>query len=322
MKSIAELQEKFEQYLTEQKFNNSPKELYEPVHYILSLGGKRIRPALVLLATKAFGGKIIDAFPAAFVMELFHNFTLVHDDIMDNATLRRGKPTVHVKYGDNTAILSGDVMMIWCYKYLMTLPEDKFKAVFELFNETAIQVCEGQQMDMVFETKDTVTEEEYLKMIEYKTSVLLACCLKTGAILANASAADAEKMYQFGLNIGLTFQVQDDILDAFGATDKVGKEQGGDIKNNKKTLLLIHSLQVAKEENAVMLQSLLKSAEDDKVTKTLKLFQQLGVKQYAEKVAANYHQKAFAALDEITALHENDKQDLKLFAEYLLNREQ
>lgn len=322
MKSIAELQEKFEQYLTEQKFNNSPKELYEPVHYILSLGGKRIRPALVLLATKAFGGKTADAFPAAFVMELFHNFTLVHDDIMDKATLRRGKPTVHIKYGDNTAILSGDVMMIWCYKYLMTLPEDKFKAVFELFNETAIQVCEGQQMDMVFETKDTVTEEEYLKMIEYKTSVLLACCLKTGAILANASTSDANKIYEFGLNIGLTFQVQDDILDAFGAADKVGKEQGGDIKNNKKTLLLIHSLQVAKEENAVMLQSLLKSAEDDKVTKTLALFQQLGVKQYAEKVAANYHQKAFAALDEITALHENDKQDLKLFAEYLLNREQ
>jgi geranylgeranyl diphosphate synthase type II len=322
MKSILEFQEKFEQYLQEQQFNNSPKELYEPVHYILSLGGKRIRPALVLLATKAFGGNVATAFPLAFVMELFHNFTLVHDDIMDNASLRRGNPTVHVKYNNNTAILSGDVMMIWCYNYLTNLPDDKFKAVFELFNDTAIKVCEGQQMDMVFETKAIVAEEEYLKMIEYKTSVLLACCLKAGAILANATADDAEKMYEFGLNIGLTFQVQDDILDAFGAADKVGKEQGGDIKNNKKTLLLINALQVAKDNDANTLQTLLDSNDEQKVPQTLALFQQLGVKQYAENVAANFHQKAFTALDTITALSEIDKQDLKLFAEYLLNREQ
>lgn len=322
MKTMQHFQEVFENYLAAQTFNSSPKELYEPVQYILSLGGKRIRPALVLLANKAFNGNTEEALPAAFVMELFHNFTLVHDDIMDKADLRRGQPTVHQKFGDNTAILSGDVMMIWCYKYLMHLPSEKFKAVFELFNDTAIKVCEGQQMDMLFETKADVSEADYLKMIEYKTSVLLAACLKAGALLGNASAEDANKMYEFGLNIGLTFQVQDDILDAFGASEKVGKVQGGDIKNNKKTLLLLYATKVAENDDAVNLKALLNTNAESKVAQTLQLFEKLGVKNYAEKVAASFHHKAFESLNAIHGINEESKKQLQLFAEYLLNREQ
>jgi geranylgeranyl diphosphate synthase type II len=322
MKTMQHFQELFENYLNEQKFNPSPKELYEPVQYILSLGGKRIRPALVLLANKAFQGNVIDALPAAFVMELFHNFTLVHDDIMDKASLRRGQPTVHKKYGDNAAILSGDVMMIWCYKYLMNLPQEKFKEVFELFNDTAIKVCEGQQMDMSFENRSNVSEAEYLKMIEYKTSVLLACSLKSGAMIAGATAHDADKIFEFGLNIGLAFQLQDDILDAFGEADKVGKEQGGDIKNNKKTLLLIKALSAAKGEDATQLQMLLSSNGEEKVPAMIQLFKKLGVKEYAESMAAMYNEKAFNALDAIANIDAEGKQGLIRFAEMLLNREQ
>jgi geranylgeranyl diphosphate synthase type II len=322
MKTMQHFQELFENYLNEQKFNPSPIELYEPVQYILSLGGKRIRPALVLLANKAFQGNITDALPAAFVMELFHNFTLVHDDIMDKASLRRGQPTVHKKYGDNAAILSGDVMMIWCYKCLMNLPQEKFKEVFELFNDTAIKVCEGQQMDMSFENRGDVSEAEYLKMIEYKTSVLLACSLKSGAVIAGATAHDAEKIFEFGLNIGLAFQLQDDILDAFGEVDKVGKEQGGDIKNNKKTLLLIKALLEAKGEDAAQLQMLLSSNGDEKVPAMIQLFNKLGVKDYAESMATSYNEKAFNALNSIEHINAEGKQDLILFAEMLLNREQ
>lgn len=322
MKTMQHFQELFENYLNEQKFNASPKELYEPVQYILSLGGKRIRPALVLLANKAFQGNIIDAMPVAFVMELFHNFTLVHDDIMDKASLRRGQPTVHKKYGDNAAILSGDVMMIWCYKHLMNLPQEKFKEVFELFNDTAIKVCEGQQMDMAFENRTDVSEDEYIKMIQYKTSVLLACSLKSGAIIANASAADANKIFQFGLNIGLAFQLQDDILDAYGETNKVGKEQGGDIKNNKKTLLLIKALLEAKGEDAATLQMLLSTNGDEKVPATIQLFNKLGVKDYTESMATIYNKKAFNALNDIESINAEGKQDLIRFAEMLLNREQ
>lgn len=322
METMKHFQAEFEAYLNKQTFNNNPKELYEPVRYILSLGGKRIRPALVLLANKAFNGNIQEAMPAAFAMELFHNFTLLHDDIMDKAELRRGRPTVHHNFGDNTAILSGDVMMIWCYKYLQLLPSEKFKVIFELFNDTAIKICEGQQMDMLFETKNDVDESEYLKMIEFKTSVLLAACLKAGALLGNASDEDAEKIYEFGLNIGLTFQVQDDILDAFGEFEKVGKIKGGDIKNNKKTLLLIYAKKVAVNDDAANLTEILNDNSADKVPRMLRLYEKLNVRKYAEKVAEHYHHKAFESLNAIEGISETSKNELQLFAEYLLNREQ
>jgi geranylgeranyl diphosphate synthase type II len=321
METMQHFQEVFEAYLNKQTFNSHPKELYEPVRYILSLGGKRIRPALVLLANKAFNGSMEEAMPAAFAMELFHNFTLLHDDIMDKAELRRGKPTIHHKFGDNTAILSGDVMMIWCYKYLQLLPPEKFKAIFELFNDTAIKICEGQQMDMLFETKIDVEEADYLKMIELKTSVLLAACLKAGALLGNATKEDAEKMYEFGLNIGLAFQVQDDILDAFGEIEKVGKVHGGDIKNNKKTLLLLHAKNVAKDEDAFILNKLLSDNSESKVSQMIKLFEKLGVRNYAEKVAEDYHLKALKSLNTIVHISDASKKELQLFANYLLKRE-
>jgi geranylgeranyl diphosphate synthase type II len=272
-----------------------------------------------LLGCDAFGRNINDALPVAYSFELFHNFTLVHDDIMDNAPLRRGKPAVHEKYNRNTAILSGDVMMIFCYEYLGKVSGGNFQEIFKVFNDTAIKICEGQQMDMVFENRDVVAESEYLKMIENKTSVLLAGCLKAGAIIGNATKEEADKIYRFGINIGLTFQLQDDILDAFGDAGKVGKEQGGDIKNNKKTLLLIKALELAQGDDKKQLQLLLADTSDDKVKNTLTLFNKLGVKAYAEQKANEFHKEAFRVLDNMQ-IADNKKQLLKGFAENLLNR--
>jgi len=309
----------FEKYLQQQQFERNPKELYEPVNYILSLGGKRIRPLLVLTGCDVYEGNVNDALPVAYSFELFHNFTLVHDDIMDNASLRRGKPAVHEKYDRNTAILSGDVMMIYCYEYLGKVSNRKFQEIFRVFNDTAIKVCEGQQMDMTFEKQDVVLEEEYLKMIENKTSVLLAGCLKAGAIIGDATLEEADKIYRFGINIGLTFQLQDDILDAFGDADKVGKEPGGDIKNNKKTLLLIKALELALGDDKKALQLLLADKSDDKVNKTLALFGKLGVKSYAEAKANEFHKSAFTILNTLN-IADDKKQMLKAIAENLLNR--
>jgi geranylgeranyl diphosphate synthase, type II len=317
--SFASYHQLFNSYLENQHFNRTPAELYEPVNYILSMGGKRIRPMLVMLGCEVMNGKVEDALPVAFAFELFHNFTLVHDDIMDNAPVRRGKKTVHQQFNVNTAILSGDVMMIWCYEYLSKSRADTFGKLFKVFNDTAIKVCEGQQMDMDFEHRLNVSEAEYLKMIEYKTSVLIAGCLKAGALSGNASDVVADEIYRFGLNIGLTFQLQDDILDAFGDSDKVGKETGGDIKNNKKTLLLIKALELANEEQRKKILMLLNASSENKVNEMLELFSKTGVREYVELKASQFQKNAFEMLEKLE-LETGKKRLLAEFADNLLNR--
>ena len=237
----------FLDFLESNSFDKAPVNLYSPVNYILSIGGKRMRPILTLMATDLFGGDSKDSLHAAMAVEVFHNFTLLHDDIMDDAPLRRGKQTVHEKWDVNTAILSGDVMMIKAYGFLMEYKGEVYRAVMEVFNQTAIEVCEGQQMDVDFETRSDVSLEEYVEMIKLKTSVLVACALKMGAVIAGASDKDADLIYDFGLNLGLAFQLQDDYLDAFGNPETFGKQVGGDIIENKKTYLYIIAEQRAND---------------------------------------------------------------------------
>ncbi len=223
---------------------NEPQNLYKPIEYILKLGGKRIRPILTLMSCDLFGGKHQDALPAALTIEMFHNFTLIHDDIMDKAELRRGKKTVHTKWNENIGILSGDALMILSYQILESYEGVIFKRIFSIFNQTALQICEGQQFDIDFEKRVDVTLEEYLKMISYKTAVLLACSLQIGGIISNASEKDLDQIYNFGLNLGIAFQLQDDYLDAFGS-ENFGKKVGGDIVENKKTYLYIKTIELA-----------------------------------------------------------------------------
>lgn len=309
----------FEQYLREQRFNPAPAELYEPVNYVIRQGGKRIRPLLLLFSCNAYQGALHHALPAAFAIELFHNFTLIHDDVMDNASLRRGKEAVHKKFNLNTAILSGDVMMIWCYKYLQQVPREKFNQLFQLFNEMAIRVCEGQQMDMNFETRQQVSESEYLKMIEYKTSVLIAISLKMGALLGQATDAEAEKIYQVGLSLGMAFQLHDDLLDVFGDPAAMGKEKGGDIKNNKKTLLLIKAFELANQEQADQLRMLIPASAENHISTILQLIEATGARHYVERKALQYHEKAFSLLNELH-ITDDKKNELRLLADNLIRR--
>lgn len=234
----------FLEYLSQKIDLKEPNNLYEPISYILNLGGKRLRPILVLMSCDLFGSDYRKAMDASVAIEMFHNFTLIHDDIMDKASLRRGKETVHIKWDENIGILSGDALMIMSYQMLETYDGDTFKKLFALFNKTALQICEGQQYDMDFETRKDVLLDDYLKMISYKTAVLLACSLQMGAIIANTNEVDVEHIYNFGLNLGIAFQLQDDYLDAFG-TEEFGKKVGGDILENKKTFLYLKTYDLA-----------------------------------------------------------------------------
>ncbi len=245
MFTLIQLQEFISEKIQSLNLDKEPKGLYEPISYTLVSGGKRIRPALVLAACNMFSEKIEPAIPVALAFEVFHNFTLLHDDIMDNSPIRRNKETVHEKWNQNTAILSGDAMMIEAYEFLTELPAGLLKNILKLFNKTALEVCEGQQYDMDFETKEIVSEEDYLNMIKLKTSVLIAAALKAGAICGGASDTDADLLYDFGLNIGLAFQIQDDLLDTYADTAVFGKKNGNDIITGKKTFLLINALQKA-----------------------------------------------------------------------------
>jgi len=250
MQSSSQLQSLFNEFLQKNEFDQQPEGLYDPINYILKIGGKRVRPVLLLLGCNLFDEDVDKALSAAFSIEVFHNFTLLHDDIMDEAPLRRGKPTVHSKYGQNTGILSGDVMLVYAYKYLTQYAShSNFAEILKTFNQVAIGVCEGQQHDMDFETRDDVTINEYLKMIEQKTAVLIAGGLKMGALIGNASIENADCLYEFGRNIGIAFQLQDDILDTFGDPEKFGKKVGGDIVQNKKTFLVLKTLELADEQN-------------------------------------------------------------------------
>ena len=284
MHSFQELAHEFIARFDTPHFPKNPASLYEPGNYFLGIGGKRIRPVMCLMGNELFGDISEDAYNVAIAIELFHNFTLVHDDIMDAAPLRRGMETVHTKYGSSVALLCGDVMMIKAYDYINKISLEHIKAVIDLFNKTAAEVCEGQQLDMDFEKQETVLFEEYLHMITLKTSVLLAASLKLGAIIGGAGEANCNSIYNFGLNLGLAFQIQDDYLDAFGDTLKFGKDVGGDIRQNKKTFLLLHALEVATPEQKATINELITTNPADKVERMLAIFKACNADAWANQL--------------------------------------
>ncbi len=323
MKKLRDLQLIIEDAIAKLEIPEHPIELYEPVKYILSLGGKRMRPALLLMACDLFGGDVEAALSPALAIEVFHNFTLVHDDIMDNAPLRRGKATVHERWGQNAGILSGDVMLVLAYQLMMKVEDGLLRTILDVFSQTAVGVCEGQQLDMDFEKRHTVGIDEYLNMIRLKTSVLLGGALKIGALIGGANLADAELLYSFGEHLGIAFQLQDDILDVYGDPDKFGKQVGGDIMSNKKTYLLIKALELANWAQASELNDWINSKDFDgeqKVNAVTELYNQLNVRQYAEHEMETHAEKAFKALDQIS-LPAEQKQYLRYFADGLLVRE-
>lgn len=301
-------------------FPDHPSTLYEPADYFLGLGGKRIRPVLCLMGNELFGPMEEDAWALATAIELFHNFTLIHDDIMDRAPLRRGKPTVHDKYGSSTAILTGDVMMVVAYEYIGKIASPHIRRILHLFNQTAAQVCEGQQLDMDFETREQVTMEEYLHMIGLKTSVLLAASLQLGSILGGAGLGNQDKIYQFGKNLGLAFQIQDDYLDCYGDADKFGKKVGGDIVANKKTFLLIKTLEVATAAQRRRMKELETAAPDEKIAGMLQLFHDCGVDAWVRELKDKYRQAAVQSLEDIAVLSVR-KEPLRELIDFLLQRE-
>jgi len=320
MHSFNELLEQFSDFFQTQKFPETPVALYDPCEYFLGIGGKRIRPICCLMGNELFGGLHPDVWNVAMAIELFHNFTLIHDDIMDKSDLRRGKVTVHKKYGEETAVLSGDVMLIIAYTYLNKIDASLLRQTMTLFNKTATEVCEGQQHDMDFEKRNDVQLSEYIEMITLKTSVLLAASLSMGAFLGGASNSSCEKIYDFGKNLGIGFQVQDDYLDAYGNQDKFGKVIGGDIRRNKKTFLMLYALEKANAEQKRALEALLDSDADDKVARVLDIFDQVGVKQWALDLKKQYTDKALNALDEIVVAEER-KLPLRELTFQLLSRD-
>lgn len=302
MKTYKELHAFVEQEIQQLPYSGKPAELYDPIAYMLSLGGKRLRPVLVLMANDLFGAEPKEAIHAALAVEVFHNFTLVHDDIMDKADIRRGKQTVHKKWNETVGILSGDLMMIKATQLLCESPSANLKQLLAVFNQTAVEVCEGQQWDMNFETESHVSESDYIQMITLKTAVLLGCSLQLGSLVAGATEQDALLMYEFGKNIGIAFQIQDDILDSFGDGGQVGKKIGGDIVANKKTLLLIHALEQAQGDVLGRLQYLISPESNSfphKVEEVTAIYDALGVKQYADQLKETYLIKAFHALEQV-----------------------
>lgn len=299
-----------------------PRALYAPLAYCLKNGGKRMRPVMTLLGCGLFSGDIEKALSPAIGLELFHNFTLMHDDIMDNAPLRRGLPAVHKKWNISTAILSGDVMFALAYKYMMDVPDEKLRRVLDLFNKTVIEVCEGQQYDMNFETDGQVGESDYLEMIRLKTAVLPAACLKTGAIIAGASEEDAEKLYCFGEFIGLAFQLRDDWLDVYGEEAVFGKKSGGDIVANKKTWMTIKAYELADDKQKELLQKAFGSKDfnpDEKVRQVKEIYHRLGIKDLALQQMEQYYLRAFRSLDSIPVPVDR-KEGLTVFAKSLFDR--
>lgn len=320
MHSFKELVEIFSEKFKVSHFPAQPATLYEPGNYFLSIGGKRIRPVICLMGNELFGEIHPNAYDAATAIELFHNFTLMHDDIMDKATLRRGVPTVHVKYNDSTALLTGDVMMIVAYEYLARLDKNILPRILQLFNRTAREVCEGQQLDMDFEQRTDVSLAEYIRMIELKTSVLVAASLQTGAILGGASEGNCHHLYEFGRNLGIAFQVQDDYLDAFGDPEKFGKEPGGDIRQNKKTFLLLHALEVADAGQRTKLHRLMEENPADKVEQVLAIFRECNVDEWARNLKQQYLDAAHQHLEAV-AVTSRRKVHLAELADFLVARE-
>jgi geranylgeranyl diphosphate synthase type II len=320
MSSFEELLQQFESRFSHRHFPENPSTLYDPAQYILGIGGKRVRPVLCLMGNELFGDIRPDAFEVATAIELFHNFTLIHDDIMDKAPLRRGKATVHAKYGENSALLAGDVMLTMAYEHLNRIELTYMRKIVALFNKTVLEVSEGQQLDMDFEQRNDVSLEEYIHMITLKTSVLLAASLKTGALLGGASLGNCDHLYHFGKHLGIAFQVQDDYLDAFGDPAKFGKQVGGDILSNKKTFLLLHTLQSASAPDKEVLLRLMADNPPDKVARVLDIMRSCGADQWAKDLKDRYLGLALQNLEDVAVLS-GRKEPLSLLAEFLVQRE-
>ncbi|MFZ5940506.1 MAG: polyprenyl synthetase family protein [Bacteroidota bacterium] len=324
MYTLVEAQALIEKHIENLRLPEQPEALYEPVRYILSNGGKRIRPALVLLSCNLFSDGVEQAVMPALAIEIFHNFTLMHDDIMDRSEIRRGKETVHVKWNNNTAILSGDVMSIYASRLINKAPGAVLEQVHEVFTRTAIAVCEGQQYDMDFESRIEVGEAEYLKMIELKTAVLIAASLRIGAMVGGASQLDADDLYRFGLNLGLAFQLQDDLLDTFGDEKLFGKKTGMDIVNNKKTFLMIKALERAGEkqrEELLYWQNTDPADPEKKIEAVKSIFSTLNIEQITRDKVTFYYNEAMANLSHL-GVSQDKKGELYYFAEFLLSRNQ
>ena len=320
MYSFETLAKQFAEKFNTRHFPDTLPSLYQPAEYFLSIGGKRIRPVICLMGNELFDAIQPDAWHVAHAIELFHNFTLIHDDIMDKAPLRRGVQTVHVKYNEPTALLAGDVMIVAAYEYLSRINPLYLPKIMHLFNKTAREVCEGQQLDMDFEERQEVTLEEYMHMVTLKTSVLLAASLQMGAMLGGSGGDNQNHLYAFGKNLGIAFQLQDDYLDAFGDPEKFGKQVGGDIIANKKTFLLIHALETANTSQKIELERLLKSDESSKVEKVLNLFRECGIDAWARELKEKYIAEAGRHMEDIAVLSVRKKPLLELM-HYLVQRE-
>ena len=322
MLSIEKYQLSFLEYLKEYSISKEPKGLYDPIKYILNLGGKRLRPVLTLLTTEIYNCDHKESLNAALSIEVFHNFSLVHDDIMDDAPLRRGQKTVHEKWNLNTGILSGDAMLIMAYQLFENYSPHTFQALAKLFSKTALEVCEGQQYDVDFETRNDVSISEYLKMIEFKTAVLVGAAMKMGAIVAKASEKDQNAIYDFGLNLGIAFQLQDDYLDAFGDPETFGKQVGGDIIENKKTYLFLKAMKFSTQEDKIKLVSLFSlNLEDNeaKINTVKDIFNSSGASEATRQEIKNYTNKAFLVLETLN-ISEEKKTVLRTFGISLMNR--
>ena len=322
MHSIQQYQEFVLEYLKSEQHDKEPRNLYEPVTYILGLGGKRIRPVLTLMSAEIFDASYKEALPAALAVEVFHNFSLIHDDIMDDAPLRRGNETVHEKWDVNTGILSGDAMLILAYQYFEQYEPSVFRDLAKLFSKTALEVCEGQQWDVDFENREDVTLSEYLKMIQYKTAVLLGAAMKMGAIIAQTSTQNANLIYDFGLHLGIAFQLQDDYLDAYGNPETFGKQVGGDIIENKKTYLYLKAIEYAtveQKEQLLHLYSIKPQDNFEKIESVKELFIATGASAATQKAIQDYTQKAFDTLDQLE-IHPDKKSILRAFGENLMGR--
>ncbi len=321
MNSIETYKQNFVSYLNENIQLNEPVNLYEPIQYILQLEGKRLRPVLTLMTCEIFEGDIHKAYDAALAIEVFHNFTLVHDDIMDSASIRRGHATVHKKWGLNAGVLSGDAMMIMAYKCFDNYEAVLLKELVKLFGRTALEVCEGQQLDIDFESQSDVTISDYMKMITYKTSVLVGTAMKMGAMIAEASEEDAMKIYNFGLNLGIAFQLQDDYLDTFGNSEIFGKKIGGDIVENKKTFLFLKALEICKSTDRERLLDLYSSSVNDlnKVSEVTQLFERNDIPKIVTEEIEKYTNEALEILNHISITKEK-KSILKSFGLNLMKR--
>ena len=319
MKEITEIRHIIDEKIKDLKFSNSPESLYQPIQYIMNLPSKRIRPVLLLMAHQLFDENIQEGILPAMAIEFFHNFTLLHDDIMDNAPLRRGSATVHEKWNNNIAILSGDVMMIYAYQLISKLDSRYLKNVIDVFNKAAIKVCEGQQLDMNFETQENITLVDYMKMIKYKTAVLLAVSLKIGSITGGANEDQQNHLYDFGINMGMAFQLKDDLLDIFGSKEKFGKQVGGDILASKKTFLYLKSLQLADDKTKLRLQDLYKNEANPilKINSVTEIFKSLNIQKHTNDMMNAYYIKAMKHLNEIDS---EQKDPLVLFCNKLMDR--